>query len=90
MLAFKRLAYIFSPCSIVAILLGLGIIASFSLIHKTVGWSIFWILFLLPAIVVVFIADRLMKYFIKTVGKLWICQTIFLLVAFGILYMVEA
>jgi hypothetical protein len=74
MAAVRKWAYIFSPCVIISLLSLLGIIISLFYLKQTRGYSMMLIMILLPASIVAYIVDKIIKYFINKVGWLWICQ----------------
>jgi len=87
--AFRKAARIASPCFLACVLCFAGIIASLLWINKTAGWSFIGVFVFFPAMVICYLADRIMKALVQPPGKLWLYQLLFLTVVLGGCYLAK-
>lgn len=83
----KKWLRFFSPFFIAIILFIIGIIDGLMSLKESGGWSYIVIIYLVPATLVLYLCDRISKFFIKDLNILWIVQSVLLLFGFLILYL---
>jgi len=85
----KKWLYICSPCIVAMMLALIEIVAAFLDIEASQGYSAILIVLLLPAFLIIFTVDRVTKRFLKQAGDLLLIQMVFLLLAFGFIYLIK-
>ncbi len=75
--------FIVSPCLLAALICLYGIIDSYLDMGHSKGWSFIGVIILVPILVIVLVADLLLKYFLKgRTGLLWLIEIVLIAIIF--------